>query len=1418
MRKLKLFLSLLVLVTISIGNVWAADPTSVTINFGTTENYWAAHTNSTFTDSAKRQWACSWTAGGKSSGQAGYSQFGNSSNACTDFVLTVTAGSDISVSAFSVTVAGASGSSSPTTGRIYLYKRTSSGTETQLATDTINGTSNVTCSIASAVTFASTDILKVSYVGTAKAIRISQLSYTYSAAAANPSVTLTPDGTTDYGTQRKGNNPDSRLRINLTGANLKSDITVTVPDGFLAYTGSESAAASFTISPTDGAIADTTIFVKMDQSASAGVKDDSLVVTGGGLTAAVKQAMKLTIIESTITLDPEEPNLAFGNEIVKGASVDAKTFDLYGTDLTDDDVTVAAPEGFLVSIGDADPAESLTITPDEEAIAETIIVTPVTTTAGEFNGNITISGGGLDPNVTIPVSMTVLETYAISAAEVANGSFSWTAGGVASATPVLAGTSVVATATPASEDYVLDSWDIYYMDGEKKAVSHTDGAFAMPAFPVTISGSFRLATAPSLNASKSALDFGEVDINSEPEGLTFTLTGANLTEDISLLTGNENTAFTLSKTSLTKEEVMAEGGVTITVTPKPTYAGTITNKIYANWEQGMPKIVDLSMTVNKLAAGLEWSAEEATVTIDAEDNDFPTLTNSHSLAIVYSGNADGVATINAETGDIELVGPGDVTITAATEGNATYAAQTVSYTLHVQKLYTATWYVNGVSKKTQKALPGTALETAPEALATGDCADLFFQGWAEAPLAEAQDEAPTYTTTTEMPSEDVNFYAVFATKGVKVIEGDPEWVATDTASLATNDSIVIVGNNGSNYAMSNDKGTSAAPTAVSVSIANGKLSAAPAANIKWKFVKNGSNNYSFTTGTDSLYCTNDNNGIRVGNKNTATAFSLTDAYLCNIAASRYAGIYNSADWRCYTSINNNIKNQTFTFFKKTASKQEQVTYSGYLTTCPHCSVLELVTNDPEEGEIVLKVGGVEVESVKTCEAVTVDVVASPATGYELSGIELEGAKDGVTYNEGILSIPEGATGTLGVLATFSAINYTVTMAQTGDASATLSEDQANVHYGDQITVSTNEPAGFAFLGWTASPAVEFADAKALETTFDLPNGNVTVTAQFAKLYTVAEAQELIDADKEATHPNSVVEGYVAGNISYSSKFNSLTYNIQAIDANGFLTGKTIKVYSGKGLNNANFTSTDDIAVGAKVRVIGELMWYGSESVYEINYNNYLLSYDEGSYTGVEIYGEASNKAYEKGEAFSFAGLNAKDVWDNGYSEAITFANVNWTATPATVEADGNVSVTAKYDDNTSEAKIVAVTVKLHKVTFADPANGTLLVLKEINEETWEDIDSGDEFPKGTVLHIKVAAEKGYKLEKVTIDGETLAPVDDEYSITIGTADVTIAAIFDVATALDNTEAEVKTVKFIENGQIFILRGEKVYTITGELVK
>lgn len=82
---------------------------------------------------------------------------------------------------------------------------------------------------------------------------------------------------------------------------------------------------------------------------------------------------------------------------------------------------------------------------------------------------------------------------------------------------------------------------------------------------------------------------------------------------------------------------------------------------------------------------LAWSEDSATVTIGADDNVFPTLTNPHSVTVSYSSSDGEKATIDASTGEITLVAAGDTTISAVFAGDDTYEAQTVTYTLTVEE-------------------------------------------------------------------------------------------------------------------------------------------------------------------------------------------------------------------------------------------------------------------------------------------------------------------------------------------------------------------------------------------------------------------------------------------------------------------------------------------------------------------------------------------------------------------------------------------------------------------------------------------------------------------------------------------------------------------------------------------------------------
>ena len=83
-------------------------------------------------------------------------------------------------------------------------------------------------------------------------------------------------------------------------------------------------------------------------------------------------------------------------------------------------------------------------------------------------------------------------------------------------------------------------------------------------------------------------------------------------------------------------------------------------------------------------AGISWSKASQTVTIGADDNIFPTLNNPNNLTVSYTSSKEEVATINAN-GEITLVGAGTTQISAIFEGNDTYEASTVSYSLTVKE-------------------------------------------------------------------------------------------------------------------------------------------------------------------------------------------------------------------------------------------------------------------------------------------------------------------------------------------------------------------------------------------------------------------------------------------------------------------------------------------------------------------------------------------------------------------------------------------------------------------------------------------------------------------------------------------------------------------------------------------------------------
>lgn len=236
--------------------------------------------------------------------------------------------------------------------------------------------------------------------------------------------------------------------------------------------------------------------------------------------------------------------------------------------------------------------------------------------------------------------------------------------------------------------------------------------------------------------------------------------------------------------------------------------------------------------------------------------------------------------------------------------------------------------------------------------------------------------------------------------------------------------------------------------------------------------------------------------------------------------------------------------------------------------------------------------------------------------------------------------------------------------------------------------------GYSFLGWGLS-----ADATSYVTSVTIDGADVTVYAIWEEdhtvagawedsPYTVAQARTAIDKNENLT---SV---YVAGIISQVDSYNSNYKSIQYWISDDGTTTNQFEVYSGKGLNGADFSSVNDVEVGAEVVINGNIKKYSStyefdKSSKQIVYNapstgdievtfqpsNFLGVGDSGTYTAST---EAANPSY----SFSSDNSSVLSVSSNGAFSAVA-------AGSATVRVD----VTSDDGNGYKEVAVTVVAVK-----------------------------------------------------------------------------------------------------------------------------
>ena len=229
---------------------------------------------------------------------------------------------------------------------------------------------------------------------------------------------------------------------------------------------------------------------------------------------------------------------------------------------------------------------------------------------------------------------------------------------------------------------------------------------------------------------KAVYNHFQLNKNYQPSECTFTITvtapftGGDVTFDAS--TDKDNNNATAGAGSITKNGVTfaCSNGILGNGTEYRLYkdsqttistsAGKITKIVFT--QSGTYSISNLTPDAGSLD-GLTWTgcassvvftasaqarASQIVVTVDlkadpelsfdesasfnavvGEEFTAPTLANPHELIVYYESDNEDVATVDAATGAVTIVGPGEATITAKTDGDDSYSEGSASYTIKV---------------------------------------------------------------------------------------------------------------------------------------------------------------------------------------------------------------------------------------------------------------------------------------------------------------------------------------------------------------------------------------------------------------------------------------------------------------------------------------------------------------------------------------------------------------------------------------------------------------------------------------------------------------------------------------------------------------------------------------------------------------
>lgn len=610
---------------------------------------------------------------------------------------------------------------------------------------------------------------------------------------------------------------------------------------------------------------------------------------------------------------------------------------------------------------------------------------------------------------------------------------------------------------------------------------------------------------------------------------------------------------------------------TLQVGDEVTVCGKLYNYGGNTPEMKQPNYLTYWYRVEKAENGLAYETTEFNLNI-GDDFVAPTLINPNGLTVTYESSDENVVVVDENTGEVyvETSVEGTATVTATFAGDDTYKAGSVSYTVNVvdsrpsaNLSYDVTHFDVNEGEEGDFVAPTLNNPNSVTVTYASDNEDvaLVDENTGEVVLLGALGTANITATF----AGNSTYKASSATYSVTVkkVAAQTGWVLTDFNDLATNDVVVIVDKT-SSKAMSNSNGTSSAPSAVDVTLTSEQDAidqAEVAATLQWVVTKTVDGLQFQVSGTsDYLYCTNANNGVRVGT-NPANVFTLPGSHLVHNGTSRYLGVYNSQDWRCYTSIIANISKTDVAFYKYVEGAAKQENGLAYETTEFNVNMDEV---DGFVAPTLTNPNGLTVTYTSSDDAI---VLVDENTG-----------EVAVSATEGSAIV----TATFAGNDTYKAgsVSYTVNVID-NRAEAGLSFDKASVTVkaGEEeafVAPTLTNPHDLSVMYSSNNDGVAMVDENTGEVVFMGDMGVVTVTATFA------------------------------GNASY--KAGVASYNIVVKDGNVVkVLNETFDGCAGAGGNDGKFSSVNPSAGS-----VTDLKGWDFTNVYE---SDQCLKFGTGSKSG-----------------------------------------------------------------------------------------------------------------------------------------------------------------------------------------------------------